>query len=185
MTLATAKKHLAAVGCTLTKRDGEYRVRLKGAKPGAGDGYFTDDLVDAVETGIVLAARANATNPNKVLQATVSRMIAAGSPVIVEKPATKPATKTFVVAAISTKPNSFGLHGIVLVAKDGEAWEVGHCQSSPPESAWKKGQLLDFPLDYSSGGEPQFAGRGCEIPRRLIQCPANVVKVAFDGAFRA
>lgn len=49
MTLKTAKAELAAVGCTISKTDGEYKVRLKGSP--VGHGYFTTDLDDAVATG--------------------------------------------------------------------------------------------------------------------------------------
>lgn len=33
--------------------------------------------------------------------------------------------KQFKVASISSNPNSFGLFGHIMVAEDGEAWQVG------------------------------------------------------------
>lgn len=50
-----AKARLALYGCTLTARNGEYKVRLKGSP--AGSGYFTTDLNDAVESGATMAKR--------------------------------------------------------------------------------------------------------------------------------
>lgn len=53
-TLKSAKAQLAPLGVTLAKLYGnEYRVRLKGAP--AGEGYFTDDLDDAIATGKEMA----------------------------------------------------------------------------------------------------------------------------------
>jgi hypothetical protein len=48
-TLKQARQQLAAFGCTLSKHDGEYKVRIKGSKRGMG--YYTDDIDDAVKTG--------------------------------------------------------------------------------------------------------------------------------------
>lgn len=52
-TLATAKKDLAALGMSLRKSDGEYRVTFRGAKPGRAEevAYYTDSIDDAVATG--------------------------------------------------------------------------------------------------------------------------------------
>jgi hypothetical protein len=48
MTVKEATAAIRAAGCTLAKQDGEYRVRVLGAA--AGEGYYTTDLDDAVET---------------------------------------------------------------------------------------------------------------------------------------
>jgi hypothetical protein len=48
-TIKRAKQTLAAFGCTLSKKDGEYKVRIKGSR--SGQGYYTDDIADAVITG--------------------------------------------------------------------------------------------------------------------------------------
>jgi hypothetical protein len=55
MTLSDAKKIVAAVGCTLSKSDGEYRVNLRGH--GEATAYYTNDLQDAVNTAKTMAAR--------------------------------------------------------------------------------------------------------------------------------
>jgi hypothetical protein len=49
MTLAEAKNELRTIDVTLSKKDGEYRVNLRGA--GEGPAYYTNDLQDAVATG--------------------------------------------------------------------------------------------------------------------------------------
>ncbi len=49
MTLADGKKHLRALGLVLAKKDGEYRVNLRGGREGTA--YYTDDLSDAIMTG--------------------------------------------------------------------------------------------------------------------------------------
>ena len=52
-TLATAKKELAALGMSLRKSEGEYRVTFRGVKPGRAEdvAHYTDDIDDAVATG--------------------------------------------------------------------------------------------------------------------------------------
>jgi hypothetical protein len=48
-TLKAAKAELAAIGVTLTKKDGEHRVNLAGGLEASA--YYTDNLTDAVATG--------------------------------------------------------------------------------------------------------------------------------------
>lgn len=52
-TLARAKAVLRAVGVTINKRHGEYRVNLLGGREATA--YYTDDIQDAVETGLRMA----------------------------------------------------------------------------------------------------------------------------------
>ena len=53
MTIKEAKAILKPLGMTLRKRDGEYRVNFRGgSEPTA---YFTDCLIDAVETAQAIA----------------------------------------------------------------------------------------------------------------------------------
>jgi hypothetical protein len=56
-TLATAKKELSALGMSLRKSDGEYRVTFRGVKPGRAEevSYYTDDIDDAVKTGTMMS----------------------------------------------------------------------------------------------------------------------------------
>jgi len=84
----------------------------------------------------------------------------------------KPEPLELAVAAVSSNTNSFGLAGVILIARDGRAWEVGHCQH--PE-AWVKGQSVFVSLDLK--GEPMFVG--CEIPRQLPNAPQPVVDLIW------
>jgi hypothetical protein len=80
-------------------------------------------------------------------------------------------TKDFKVASKSENWNSFGLIGYIMIARDGEAWEVGKTFSFP----WNKGQIIDVPLDLNS--IPVWSSLSCEIPRRLEpDAPPGVVK---------
>lgn len=80
-------------------------------------------------------------------------------------------TKLFKVAAVSNSPNSFGLWGHVLIAKDGTAYEVARSHSI---SSWARGTDIEVPL--SETGVPCWASVSCEIPRELPKAPAKVVK---------
>lgn len=54
MTLVEARKQLAVVGMTISKQGSDYCVRHKGVRdPDAA--YYTNDLADAVATGILMA----------------------------------------------------------------------------------------------------------------------------------
>jgi len=87
-------------------------------------------------------------------------------------------TKEFKVVAVSSNTNSFGLRGVVLVAKDGEAWQGGVSHLYVP----KQGDIIRLIFREKSQGEleayPQFPFN-CEIPERLPDAPAEVVKEAF------
>jgi hypothetical protein len=80
----------------------------------------------------------------------------------------RPEPLEMAVVAVSSNTNSFGLAGVILMARDGRTWEVGHCQH--PE-AWAKGQRISVSLDLQ--GAPIFMG--CEIPRRLPDAPQPVI----------
>ncbi len=53
MTLGLAKIKLRQVGMTLTRKDGEYRVNIAGGKEATA--YYTDDIEDALNTGLAIA----------------------------------------------------------------------------------------------------------------------------------
>lgn len=63
MNLKEAIKALSALGLSLRKRDGEYRVAPMGVSPEEAErkAYYTDDLKDAVDTGRAMKSR----NPRK------------------------------------------------------------------------------------------------------------------------
>ena len=52
LTFKSVKAELAFVKVGLTKRDGEYRVTINGRR---GPDYFTNDLQDALDTGLRMA----------------------------------------------------------------------------------------------------------------------------------
>jgi hypothetical protein len=80
----------------------------------------------------------------------------------------------FAVAQKSSNTNSFGLYGIILVAKDGSAWEAAHGYLDCPE----QGDVVSLGLDGNS--EPIFTGY--EIPRRLKNAPQEVVDAVWDAS---
>ena len=78
-------------------------------------------------------------------------------------------SKQFKVASVSSNLNSFGLRGHVLVAEDGEAWQVG----ITAQFAKKQGE--EVKVHYGDGGQLDWAWFGAEIPERLPDAPRNVV----------
>ena len=73
---------------------------------------------------------------------------------------------------VSSNMNAFGLYGVMLMAKNGEAYEAA--KHEPPV----KGSDVVLPLDES--GEINWARAGYEIPRRLTpDAPKAVVKQVF------
>jgi hypothetical protein len=79
-------------------------------------------------------------------------------------------TKAFNVASVSDNLNSFGLRGMILIAHDGEAWEVGASYLHVK----KKGDVVQVPVVGEAGRN--FASLGFEIPRKLPDAPAGVVE---------
>lgn len=77
--------------------------------------------------------------------------------------------KTYLVASVSENTNSFGLRGMVLVADNGEAWEV----AANDLNLKAKGDRVTTPVDRQ--GFPTFVGLGFEIPRQLGNAPQIVV----------
>lgn len=75
--------------------------------------------------------------------------------------------KPFRVASVSSNTNSFGLHGHILIAQDGEAWQA----AANNINMKVKGDVLV--LDTTKTG--CFATHGFEIPERLPDAPEGVV----------
>ena len=71
----------------------------------------------------------------------------------------------FRVVAVSIDRNSFGLRGVVLMAKTGTTFQVASNDLHLPAV----GQILDVPL--VSGIGPHFGKLGFEIPERLPVAP--------------
>ena len=81
-----------------------------------------------------------------------------------------PNRKVFKVATLSSNRNSFGLRGMILIARDGEAWEV----ATNDLNAKPKGTLFVVATDNENRDWSKY---GFEIPRRLKpDAPAGVVK---------
>jgi hypothetical protein len=79
-------------------------------------------------------------------------------------------TKAFKVASVSDNTNSFGLTGMILVTRDGEAWEVG----ASSLYVKKKGDVVQVPIVGKAG--LNFASLGFEIPHKLPDAPPGVVE---------
>jgi glycine cleavage system H lipoate-binding protein len=83
--------------------------------------------------------------------------------------------KPFKVASVSSNANSFGLHGHVLVAKDGTAFEVG----ITGQFKLAKGDIIEVEC-HTPGNfmnwQKNSAGVTIEIPRALGKAPAAAVK---------
>ncbi len=83
-------------------------------------------------------------------------------------------SKLFKVASVSENTNSFGLWGMILMAEDGETWEV----AANSLNKKTKGDLINVPL--TDEGRAYFATLGFEIPTPRGIAPPAVVKEVFD-----
>ena len=86
--------------------------------------------------------------------------------------------KPFKVASISTNPNSFGLYGHILIAEDGEAWQVGRARSGEYPQPWERGEIVQAPLKDDPIRRitaPAWEEMHCEIPERLADAPDSIV----------
>lgn len=83
-------------------------------------------------------------------------------------------TKAFTVASVSENRNSFGLTGMILMARDGEAWEVG----ASSLYVKVKGDIIHIPVVGRTGRN--FASIGFEIPHKLPDAPAGVVEEVWN-----
>jgi hypothetical protein len=82
--------------------------------------------------------------------------------------------KRFKVAAVSSNSNSFGLTGMVLVARDGTAYQVG----ASDLHLRRKGSVIAVPI--TGRRCLNFAQLGFEIPERLPQAPSAVVAEVWN-----
>ena len=78
--------------------------------------------------------------------------------------------KHFIVVTVSKNTNSFGLRGMILMARDGEAWQVGanHLHVK------KAGDLVRVPASAGPVREASWVALGYEIPHRLKRAPQHV-----------
>ena len=108
--------------------------------------------------------------------------------------------KNFRLLTSSKNLNSFGLRGYVLIAADGEAWEIG-CADGPlaPVKGKTYGVIEDEPVRCRCGrdtghpdrcecgqdgtpGDLHFFAFGWELPSRLSRAPANVIALVWPKA---
>jgi hypothetical protein len=96
------------------------------------------------------------------------------------------ASKTFRVLQVSKNVNSFGLSGVVLLARDGEAFEAATYTLSPSFELADGADiklLVAFPdrtgTDRYSWIAAEPFGRSFEIPRALPLCPAAALAKIF------
>lgn len=84
--------------------------------------------------------------------------------------------KEFRCCSVSKNANSFGLTGHILVAQDGEAWQVGRSRGAWNDPQWDPGSPVIVTYQWTgSRMEPNFAGLSCEIPSKLKDCPPAIV----------
>ena len=86
--------------------------------------------------------------------------------------------KSFKVAAVSKNTNSFGLHGVLLVAEDGECWQIGMSYINI-ESANLKGHSTVEQITHENG-EKHFVGISYEIPEQLPKAPRPVINELYE-----
>ena len=87
-------------------------------------------------------------------------------------------TKTFRVAAVSTNTNSFGLWGVVVVSRSGEAWQLGGNDLHKPEVGSELAPEI-------KSGVPCWGRLGYEIPERLHpNAPEDVISLVWATAGR-
>lgn len=72
-------------------------------------------------------------------------------------------SKQFKVVTVSENTNSFGLYGMVLMARDGEAWQVGASYINVK----KKGDIITL--------ENSWADHQFEIPEQLDDASESVI----------
>ncbi len=81
--------------------------------------------------------------------------------------------KEFKVVAISNNTNDFGLRGIILLARDGEAYQVGRSDHNGLPRL-NKNDVVKVPVDASGG--LTWAAEGFEIPHAMTKAPPEVIK---------
>lgn len=85
--------------------------------------------------------------------------------------------KKFVVASVSSNTNSFGLYGVVIVAKDGQTFEVACNRLNVPE----KDEIVKVWLNEKTHNLLQIIGHNCEIPTRLKDAPKSITSSLFKA----
>lgn len=85
---------------------------------------------------------------------------------------------TFKVVAVSSNRNSFGLKGVVLMARDGRAFQVGASAPHVPE----RGEVIVILfVDQKNDRGLNFVARCYEIPEELPIAPEAVVAEVWQS----
>jgi len=87
-------------------------------------------------------------------------------------------TKAFKLVSASANTGPFGHTGYIVVARDGDGWEVERIIGSG-NPTWTKGDIIIVPLDLN--GRPQWERLSCEVTRPLAQCPPDLLKKWWRG----
>ena len=88
------------------------------------------------------------------------------------------------VVSISSNTNSFGLFGVILMAKDGETYQVGASQINLP----KKDEVLRNNIHYNESTQERilkslsWSWHGFEVPERLTDAPNEIITEVWGSA---
>ena len=80
----------------------------------------------------------------------------------------------FKVVAVSVNTNTFGLRGVVLLARDGTIYQVGASHLHVPQ----QGQVINVPGEADN---LNWGHVGYEIPERLADAPPAVIAEVWGG----
>ena len=80
----------------------------------------------------------------------------------------------FRIASVTNKTNSFGLYGVIILAKSGRAFEIGVGSIYEPI----KGKEWSCKLSEANN-LLEIEGVGFELPRRLSDAPQGVIDEVF------
>ena len=81
----------------------------------------------------------------------------------------------FKVVSVSQNTNSFGLHGVVLVARNGRAFEIACSRINVPD----RGATIKAELHEETHNLAGIPGISYEIPRKLPAPSKDVIKALF------
>lgn len=86
------------------------------------------------------------------------------------------------VVAVSDNTNSFGLSGVVVIDREGNAWRLGINLHSPPRPEFRPGWVIPAMLTSTGDIVPSSFPVTFEIPERLPKMPDELKKQEWDKA---
>jgi hypothetical protein len=87
--------------------------------------------------------------------------------------------KLFKVVTISKNTNSFGLYGVIIMAKDGQAYQIAVSHLYKPE----KGDVLSAYVSENTGKLLRIISINHELQEELPTAPMDVVKEVWSEKF--